>query len=107
MAKWFSKKFYNTSAWKKTRNAFFDSKFGICELCGGKGEEVHHIIPITSSNINNSDITLNWNNLQLLCRSCHELIEEKAKATVDGLKFDTNGQLMEEKKHEDNNINNK
>ncbi len=97
MAKEFSKKFYNSSSWKKTRTAFFNHKFGLCELCNKVGEEVHHKIPITPQNICNSEITLNWDNLQLLCRSCHELIEEKARALKEGLFFDENGQIMEVK----------
>lgn len=104
MAKDFSKRFYNSKSWQNTRNAFFKSKYGICELCGKPGEEVHHVQPITPDNINNSDITLSWNNLQLLCRSCHELIEEKAKATVDGLKFSEDGQLVEEIRNDNINI---
>ena len=95
MAKSFSRKFYNTQAWVKTAKAFKQSKFGLCEKCGKPGEEVHHIIALTPDNINDPNITLNWNNLMLLCRSCHELIEEKAKATRDGIKFDEFGQVVE------------
>ena len=76
MAKSFSRKFYNSSAWIKTSRAFKNSKFGICEKCGNPGEEVHHIIALTPDNINDPNVTLNWDNLMLLCRSCHELIEE-------------------------------
>lgn len=95
MAKAFSKKFYNSGVWKNTRNTYFDSKYGICEKCNGVGEEVHHIIPLTPQNINDPNITLNWNNLMLLCRSCHELIEEKAKATIDGIIFTEDGRVIE------------
>ena len=95
MAKDFSKRFYNSSSWVTTRNAYARSKYGICEKCGAVGEEVHHIIPLTPSNINDPNISLNWDNLMLLCRSCHELIEEKAKATVEGIRFTKDGQVME------------
>lgn len=95
MAKEFSRKFYNSGAWVKTSKAYKISKFGICEKCGAVGEEVHHIIPLTPSNINNPAITLNWDNLMLLCRSCHELIEEKAPATIQGIIFTEDGQVME------------
>lgn len=95
MAKQFSRKFYNTNAWKKAALAKKISAFGLCEKCGEIGEEVHHIIPLTPENINNPEITLNQDNLMLLCRSCHELIEEKAKATIDGIKFTPDGQIME------------
>ena len=95
MAKPFSRKFYNSSAWIKTAKAYKLSKFGICENCGEVGEEVHHIIPLTPNNINDPNITLNWDNLMLLCRSCHELIEEKATATIRGIRFTEDGQVEE------------
>ena len=95
MAKPFSRKFYNSSAWIKTAKAYKLSKFGICEKCGEVGEEVHHIIPLNPNNINDPNITLNWDNLMLLCRSCHELIEEKATATIRGIRFTENGQVEE------------
>lgn len=95
MAKAFSKRFYNSGAWVKTSKAYKNSKFGICEKCGAIGEEVHHIIPLTPDNINNPQITLNWDNLMLLCRSCHELIEEKATATIRGIRFTEDGQVEE------------
>ena len=78
MSKEFAKKFYKSTAWIKCRNAYFNSKFGICELCGKPGEEVHHKKILTAENINDADVTLNWDNLQLLCRSCHNAIHEKS-----------------------------
>ena len=95
MAKAFSRKFYNSSSWVKTSRAYKNSKFGICEKCGAIGEEVHHIIPLNPDNINDPNITLNWDNLMLLCRSCHELIEEKATATIKGIRFTEDGQIEE------------
>lgn len=95
MAKDFSRKFYNTQAWIKTAKAYKQSKFGLCEKCGQPGEEVHHIIALTPDNINDPNISLNWDNLMLLCRSCHELIEEKAKATISGIRFNEFGQVEE------------
>ncbi len=95
MSKPFSRKFYNTNAWKKCVKSYKASVYGLCEKCGAIGEEVHHIIPLTPDNINNPDITLNPDNLMLLCRSCHELIEEKARATIDGIRFTKDGQLIE------------
>lgn len=95
MAKAFSRRFYNSGAWVKTSQAYKRHKFGLCEKCGKLGEEVHHIIPLSPSNINDPQITLNWDNLMLLCRSCHELIEGKAKPTIDGIIFTPDGQVME------------
>lgn len=95
MAKSFSRKFYNSQAWIRTAKAFKQSKFGLCEKCGKPGEEVHHVIPLTPDNISDPNISLSWDNLMLLCRSCHELIEEKALATRKGLRFNEYGQLEE------------
>ena len=41
------------------------------------GEIVHHKTPISPDNINDANITLNWNNLQLVCRDCHAKIHDK------------------------------
>lgn len=49
---------------------------GLCENCLKKGlvvpaEEVHHKIHITPLNIDDPNITLNFDNLIALCRECH------------------------------------
>lgn len=108
MARDYSRPFYNSKKWKDTRDAYFNSQYGICELCGKPGEEVHHKIFLNPQNINDPYITLGWDNLQLLCRSCHNDIHEKAyemyrqkanktKATMNGLQFNENGELVESK----------
>ena len=56
-------------------------KRGIIEA-GSKDRplEVHHKIPLTPENVRDTNITLNWDNLELLCKSCHdEERERKAK----------------------------
>lgn len=76
MAKAFTNGFYNTKAWVTTREAYKKSVSGLCELCLKEGhinpcEIIHHKIELTPENINNPDITLNWNNLQAVCREHH------------------------------------
>lgn len=76
MAQEFSRAFYNSAAWKSTREAFRRSKGGLCEDCLKKGiitagAEVHHIQPLTPDNIGNPNVTLSWQNLTLLCKDCH------------------------------------
>jgi len=86
------KLFYGRSAWIKCRKSFFASKFGICEQCGGKGEEVHHKEPITARDtFRNPEKCYGWNNLQLLCRKCHELTRMRRE---DGLSFNANGDIV-------------
>ena len=79
MAKPFAKSFYKSRAWRDSRNAFFANREGLCEPCGKAGDEVHHIKPLTIANIGDPEITLSWDNLQLLCKDCHFAIHDKAK----------------------------
>lgn len=74
-------KFYNSPAWKKTREAYTRSVGGLCERCLAKGvitpaELVHHKVPLTDDNIEDLSISLDWNNLQALCRKCHAEVHE-------------------------------
>lgn len=78
----YAKAFYFSPAWINTRRAYKKSVGGLCERCLAKGlyipgDIVHHKIHITPDNINDTDITLNWNNLELVCRDCHADIHRK------------------------------
>lgn len=79
--------FYRSWTWRKCRKAFAESKNNICERCLKKGIiepgskerplEVHHKIPLTAENLNDPKVTLNWDNLELLCKSCHDKERDK------------------------------
>lgn len=76
MARKFAQQFYNSKAWQKTREAYKHYAGGICERCYRDGmikpgELVHHIKPITPENINDPNITLSFDNLELVCADCH------------------------------------
>ena len=86
-------KFYNSTAWKKCREAYRQSVHGLCEKCGEAGEIVHHKKPLNRKNINDPNITLNFDNLRLECRSCHGFSHGKG-ATREGFKFDNDGNLI-------------
>lgn len=91
----FAKKFYKSAAWRHCRNAYFKSKYGLCERCVEPGKIVHHIKYITPDNINNPEITLNHNNLELLCQACHNREHhERYSPIAVGLMFDDNGDLV-------------
>ena len=95
MAREFAKAFYNSKAWHMCREAYKQSVFGLCELCGQPGDEVHHKVHLSPDNINNPDITLNWDNLELLCASCHSKVHmSKYGATRDDVMFDEHGDLI-------------
>lgn len=84
MAREFAGNFYKTAAWVSARNAYIKQAGGLCERCMEKGlirpgTIVHHKIFLNENNINNPEITLNMDNLQLLCRECHIEIHEKAQ----------------------------
>jgi len=105
MARDFAKKFYNSKEWKKCREAYKQSRFGICERClkEGKyvaGEEVHHKIYLTPENINDPYIALSFSNLELLCQSCHSIEHNRKYKEVvrEGLRFDNLGNLVEDKR---------
>ena len=68
-----AEKFYKGKQWKKCRAAFVkhrkDIDGGFCQKCGEKtGFIVHHIIELTPQNIDEPTITLNWTNLQYVCK---------------------------------------
>lgn len=70
------------------------SKNGICERCGAPARIVHHREYITPENINDPDITLNWDNLEALCQDCHNKEHFLTGATAPGLMFDRSGNLI-------------
>jgi len=97
MAKEFSRNFYNSKQWKEVRASYISSRFGLCERCGcANARQVHHKIYLTPDNINKPDITIDFNNLELLCDTCHQNEHHKVTGiTEDGLLFDSNGNLIQ------------
>lgn len=82
MAREFAGNFYKTKDWKKVRDLYREKAGGLCEICWQNGLVVpgvivHHKIHLDENNINNPDVTLNMNNLQLVCRDCHAEIHSK------------------------------
>lgn len=96
MAKEWAKWFYYSDLWKKQRTAYKRSVHGICELCGDPGVIVHHRRPLTPQTIHDPGETLAFDNLQLLCRACHEQIHDRdhRSDTAPGLRFDAAGELV-------------
>ena len=74
--------FYVSGKWRKCRTAYAKSVGKLCERCLKRGIinpgtkknplETHHKIQLTDDNINDPNITLNWENLELLCKKCHD-----------------------------------
>lgn len=92
----YARSFYKSAAWRKCRSSYFSFRHGLCERCLGPGKIVHHKEYITPENINDPNITLNFNNLELLCQDCHNREHhEKYSPVVEGVMFDEEGNLVE------------
>ena len=62
-------KFYNGIEWRTLSMRYMQDKGYRCESCRDIGTEVHHIKPIQTPE--GWDLRLDYNNLELLCKSCH------------------------------------
>ena len=79
--------FYVSWTWRKCRKAFAESKGNLCERClkrgviesGSKARplEVHHKVPLTADNLTDPAVALSWDNLKLLCKTCHDEERER------------------------------
>lgn len=86
----FAEKFYKSKTWQRCRMAYAKSRGGLCERCYAEGritpgEIVHHKIYLTPETIRDPGVSLNWDNLELLCRDCHgdEHKRIKRRYTID------------------------
>lgn len=92
----FAAAFYKSKAWKNCRATYMDSVGGLCEECLERGiyrpaEIVHHVIEINPDNIQDPKVTLNWNNLEAVCRECHA---EKHGARARRYAVDPQGKVV-------------
>lgn len=103
MAREFSKAFYNSNEWKMCKQNYINkmplNMRGLCEKCYAKGEhtlgkELHHKIHLTPNNIHDRNVTLNRENLILLCFDCHQN-EHGNRKQEKSYKFDEYGNLVQ------------
>lgn len=78
------RQFYNSKEWQRCRTSYTKKAKGLCERCLKKGivqvgEEVHHKTRLTNENVNNPMISLNFDNLELLCKNCHHEEHDKVQ----------------------------
>jgi len=85
-------RFYKSKAWLVARNIKTNATKGKCERCGAVGEEVHHKIWLTVENVNDTIISLNQDNLELLCRDCHN--KEHRRFKKKEIIFDEDGNFV-------------
>lgn len=89
-------KFYKSAAWRHCKNGYAKSKSYLCEECMKNGvyrtaRIVHHKIFLDESNYNDPQVSLNWDNLMLLCQSHHESIHNGDPRRYC---FDENGDVL-------------
>jgi 5-methylcytosine-specific restriction endonuclease McrA len=83
--------FYKSDTWKLTREIKTRQSNGRCERCGAIGEEVHHIIRLNEANVLDASVSINPENLVLLCKDCHNKEHQRFhKETI----FDSEGNLI-------------
>ena len=100
MAQPYAKPFYDSPSWQNCRKSYIAKRIqidgGLCESCHQRiGYIVHHKEAINESNVNNVNVTLNHDNLQYVCKYCHDRMENhfvKERGTKVRYLFDKNGQ---------------
>ena len=94
LAKGWAKAFYNSMAWQQVRREVLRRDRYTCCRCASRAEEVHHIIELTPSNIDDNSISLNPDNLVALCHSCHDKITKGFTGDLqEGYVFSDDGQV--------------
>lgn len=93
-----SRRFYKSKEWQKCRAAYIASVGGLCERCLAEGiikpgYIVHHKCYINASNINDPNVTMNFDNLEYLCKYHHnnEHFGEQKKRRFS---IDANGKVI-------------
>jgi len=84
-------RFYKSVAWQVAREIKIREANGKCERCGRLGEEVHHIKRLTVHNVMDPNISLNQENLELLCKKCHNTEHKRFSKSQH---FDEDGNLI-------------
>ncbi|MGN1200874.1 MAG: HNH endonuclease [Candidatus Caccovivens sp.] len=82
------KSFYNSKEWKQIKSRKFQEAEGLCEQClkAGvvrAGVDVHHIVPVEK----NWNKRLEYSNLILLCKECHNARHGRGGSLSDFLKI--------------------
>lgn len=70
------RKFYESKEWRQISKDYMESVNHLCERCLSKGlitpaKIVHHKIHLTEENVSDTDISMNFKNLEALCIECH------------------------------------
>ena len=104
------KSFYNSKAWKQVKNNIWIKQHLLCNRChkpvyvNGLSDYlpkekrrtviVHHKIYLDNENVYDDAIALNENNLEGICKECHELEHHQDQVTRSEYTFDEQGNLI-------------
>lgn len=102
--------FYQSNVWKHVRKNIWLKQSCLCNRCGrpvyvdGISEYmprenrrmgiVHHKEYLNDTNVYDDNIALNEDNLEGICKECHEKEHHQDIATRKGYEFDSNGNLV-------------
>ena len=91
---------YHSKLWRDCRNAYASSVGWICERCKNRNVNyeknkteyfkqfiVHHKIYLTDENLSDHSISLNFDNLELLCKACHNKEHYSDPVCADGFEL--------------------
>lgn len=100
MAHAYAKPLYDSPAWQNCRKLYIANRIkidgGLCEECHSRaGYIVHHKIMINESNVKDPNVTLNHDNLEYVCKYCHDRMENhfvKSDNRAVRYSFDEKGQ---------------
>lgn len=102
MAHGYAKGFYASKAWHKCRDSYIKHRWGIdgglCEECHeAAGFIVHHRRHISPKTINDPSVTLDWKNLEYVCKDCHDRLHQYCGRQMERrrkISFDDSGDPM-------------
>lgn len=83
MAKTWAKTFYNSKEWRQLRERLIIENNFLCADCGesylNDSTQLvgHHIKELTPQNINDPNISLNPDNIKIICRKCHDKAHQR------------------------------
>lgn len=86
------KEFYSSSAWQKQRKYKMRVENYKCKRCGGVAIDVHHKTTLTEANVHDYEVSMRLDNLECLCRKCHN---QETHKTKDDYMFNEKGDLIE------------
>ena len=104
------RKFYNSKVWQDVRKNVWLKQNLLCNRChkpvyvDGISDYipkekrvigiVHHIEYLNDYNVYDTNITINTDNLEGLCKECHEKEHDRPQSIRNDYMFDENGNLI-------------